>query len=255
MAQAVSLKVYSTTTSLLVRAIDIPTCSSNVRNSDRIVSYCLDPRSDSRVYVTTSCSNIYLFDFTAGRKIRSWNLGLSAVKHACVCLEQAIGSSESEVVYTASGDSKIKRHRMSENSVGGGQELYQCNASVAALRVADAGRAVCLIAGRNVVVLNSENWKEPRVYPMDFPLTCMDIYLPDTSPETTKKKKGAALRHGDIVVGNNEGAIYVLHDVIKSCKAQTDPRPMKMHWHRMAVSSAKWALDGAFSSPAITRYL
>lgn len=63
------------------------------------------------------------------------------------------------------------------------------------------------------------------------------------------------MRHGDIVVGNNEGAIYVLHDTIKPCKVKTDPKPTKMHWHRMAVSSVKWALDGAFSSLGITRYL
>ncbi|KAF8248717.1 tricorn protease domain 2-containing protein [Wilcoxina mikolae CBS 423.85] len=246
-AQALSLKIFSSKTSLLVRIITLPAFASIIHSSEYIVSFFLDHRWDDRVYVATSNSRLYLFDFARGERIHEWNLGLGLVQHVCVCPDQILESSESEVVYVVSAgrrfqDTSITRVSLSAGRLGTKVVLYRSKSLITAVRIADAGRVVCFISERNIVVINGEC--RPRAYEMAHLLTCMDIYLPSSSAGTGKQ--AAARRYGDIVVGDNTGAIYVLHGVIKPSKVETDFASTKYHWHRVAVCSVKWALDGSY---------
>lgn len=248
MAQALSLMIYSTKTSLRIRSITIQASVLITHCSEYIVSVVLDSRSEDRVYVATSNSWLYLFNLTNGDQINKWNLGLGSLQHVCLCSDQMLEPSESEVVYVVSADTKfehpsVTRISLSAGTVGARTELYRSRSHIVAVHVTDAGRVVCLITGRNILVLNGESRHvAPRVYQMAHPLTCMDTYLPSSSIETGNKS--AAQRSGDIVVGDITGAIYILHNVIKPSKIRTVYTPTKHHWHRMAVCSVKWALDG-----------
>lgn len=257
MAQSLTLKIYSTKTSLLVRSITI-TDAFVVSNAEYIVSYFLDPRSDDRVYIATSGSKVFLHNVATGELVQKWNIGVGHVRHVCVCAGQALSEDESEVLYVAAGHPNLMEESVWRVSLIVAKvsktEIYRSRIPIVDLRVADAGKAVCLISGRDIAIVNSNGakWLAPRVYKMAIELTCMDVYSGSSATPAKKGKKGGAKRGGDVVVGDTAGAIYVLHDVIKSSKVE-DHTPMKLHWHRLAVSSVKWALDG-MSSLTITRF-
>jgi NET1-associated nuclear protein 1 (U3 small nucleolar RNA-associated protein 17) len=242
-AQALSLKVYSVKTSLLVRAISLPATTP----TERIISYFLDPRTDDRAYVASN-SWLYLYNLTNGERVHRWRLDeREKVRQVCACADQELKPSESEVVYVvtkSNDDSLLWRVGLFEDKVEKVQ-IFRGRGNITAVHPADAGRAVCLIIGKDLVVLNFEEtkWQAPRVFKMAESLTCMDV-LKVGSGNTKKSKKGAAQRGGDVVVGDSSGAMYVLHGVVTS-RAEVTPR--KMHWHRMAVQSVKWALDGEHS--------
>jgi len=258
-AQALSLKIYSTKTSLLVRTIKVPTSDSALTTPEHVVSYFIDPKSDDRAYIATSNSQLYLYNRTTGERVGNpCKLALGPTRHVCACPDQKLESPESEVVYAVSQlldeSYSVWRIALSGHKVSGKVVIYSTRNNITRLRVADAGRAVCLISAREIVVVNGEGaeWHAPRVYKMANPLTCMDIQ--DTAMGKKSKKNGGQ-RRGDIVVGDNVGALYVLHDVIKYSKVEADHTPRKLHWHRMAVSSVKFALDGTsgpFNVPSLT---
>ena len=250
LAQALALKVYSTKTSLLVRVITVPAVTGIAEASaDHIVSYFLDPRTDDRVYITTT-TRLYLYSLTSGEKVSQWNMYLGGTQQqACICANQQLGPNEAEAVFVATKNSASSPFAVWRvGLVAGGKpaeklELYRSRFPITSLKVTDNGRAVCIISGTHVVVINlvETEWATPRVYKMSSPLTCMDIQ----SDVNKKGKKGAA-RRGDIAVGDSIGAIYVLPDVIKASAMESDHTPRKLHWHRMAVCSVKWLLDGMF---------
>ncbi|KAF8531806.1 quinon protein alcohol dehydrogenase-like superfamily [Trichophaea hybrida] len=248
-AHALSLKIFSSETSLLVRIIMLPAFASIIYSSEYIVSFFLD-RSDDRVYVATSNSRLYLFDFERGKRIHEWNLGLGLVQHVCLCPDQILESSESEVVYVVSAgahsqDTSITRVSLAASRLGTKVILYRSKRLITAVQIADAGRVVCFISEADIVVIHGEC--RPRAYKMPDLLTCMDIYLPSSSVGMGKKsKQEATQRYGDIVVGDCTGAIYLLHGVIKCSEVETDFASTKYHWHRVAVCSVKWALDGSY---------
>ena len=256
-----SLKIYSTKTSLLVRMITVPASNSALITPEHVVAYFVDPKSDDRVYIATSHSQLYLYDLTTGKLVGSpWKLALGLTLHVCVCPDQKPESPKSEVVYAVAqlSDSSLSvwRVTLSGPQVSGKVVIYSTRNRITRLCVADAGRAVCLIAAREVVVINGEGteWHAPRVYKMANPLTCMDTQVSDLSTGKKSKKNGGR-RRGDIIVGDNVGALYVLHDVIKYSKVETGHTPRRLHWHRTAVSSVKSALDGTFqSTPQLPRH-
>jgi NET1-associated nuclear protein 1 (U3 small nucleolar RNA-associated protein 17) len=242
-AQALSLKVYSVKTSLLVRAISLPATAP----TEHIISYFLDSRTDDRAYVASN-SWLYLYNLTNGERVHGWRLDENEkVRHVCACADQELKPSESEAVYVVTksgGDSLLWRVGLSEDKVVEKTQIFRVTGNITAVHSADAGRAVCLITAKDLVVINFDGtkWQAPRVFKMAELLTCMDV-LKVGSGNTKKSKKGTGQRGGDIVVGDSSGAMYVLHGVVTS-RAEVTPR--KMHWHRMAVQSVKWALDGEY---------
>lgn len=135
----------------------------------------------------------------------------------------------------------IWRLQLSANGVKK-ENVFKTEAGVPSVRAVDGGRAIVAITESRVMVVNKNpegEWLAPRSYPMAFPLTCMDVHV------ATKKRKGkqAEFRTGHVVVGDKNGAIYILHDIVLK-KPHEAPQSVKMHWHRRAVSAVKWALDG-----------
>jgi NET1-associated nuclear protein 1 (U3 small nucleolar RNA-associated protein 17) len=252
-AQPNSLKIYATKTSLLVRTIALPTTGSHqCLEFEEIVSYFLDPRADDRIYVATSFAHLFLFNTANGEQIDKWTIQ-DNTRHVCVCMDQDLEGSESEVVYVVTdgnkGTSDVWCYSLSSGVVLRSNKIYTAHRSISAISVVDRGWTVCLISGKSVVIINRDGsgWTAPRVYMMASQLTCMDAYLSRSSVETNKSKKGkkGSLRPtGDIVVGDSTGTIYILHDIIRSGNRTTEHTPQKLHWHRVSVSSVKWALGG-----------
>lgn len=134
---------------------------------------------------------------------------------------------------------------------------------ISAAQVLDGGKIVVVTAGRILVVGNraeqegQQKWGVFRKYQMTFPLACMDAFLPPIEPSESgkgkKPKKGKSASAdllGDVVIGDDTGAMYVFHSVLRQKEGTTsEPVPRALHWHRKRVRSVKWALDGTSHPP------
>lgn len=249
MAHSNVLKVFSTKSSLLVRSFTTPSINPDV--IERVVGYCLDPTSEDGIYVITQ-SQIFLWNWMTGELLHRWS-PMRLQRDIFVAPDMT----EAGVIFVLCGRSLtpegrgIWRLRLSTDSATSVEKelVFKTEGEISAVRAADAGQAVCAISEKNLLIANRTpegQWIAPRRYPMPQTLTTMDVFV----STVTRKGKKAPLKTGHVVVGDVAGALYILHDVVLK-KPQETPASMKLHWHRRAVSAAKWALDGG--SPVLTQ--
>ncbi|KAI5807716.1 hypothetical protein DFH27DRAFT_497873 [Peziza echinospora] len=72
-----SLKVYSSKTSLFVRSFDLPGINDDIAldSDSRIVSFSIDPLDGKRIFLATYSGWVYLWDWTLGQLVESWDTG------------------------------------------------------------------------------------------------------------------------------------------------------------------------------------
>ena len=257
LAHSRTLLVYSTKTSLLVRAMDLDDTLG-----DFIKTFILDPRDGNRVYVGTSMSRLLLWDWTCGRLLQSWRLqGLRSIESIASCADEEAQSEESYgSVYVggsgSNGSSGLWRFELLENNLmPRNPPIHEDRAgSVPCIQVFSAGKIVAAAMGQHLLIGNkrpggsseSATWGTFRKYPMSFRLTCMDGYLPDgPNPAAKRPNQENESRLGDIVVGDQHGSLHLFHNSLDWREGwNREPVISRLHWHRSAVKSAKFALDG-----------
>ncbi|TGZ83749.1 WD40 repeat-like protein [Ascodesmis nigricans] len=239
------LKIFSTATSLWVRTIIVGATHSG--HPSPIIDYCLDPRNDEQVFTATG-SRILLWNWTDGKLIGRWSPGAVSLERIAVAAGEP--KEQSITVYVAGMDmatkmQSIRRLKLEPSRKAESQELFNFPKGLTEMLVADNGNIICLTIKSQLWVAKSrDNRWSIRKFNTPEKLTCMDI-LP---AQARGKKKDAPVTGGHVVVGDSHGVIYVFHDVLagldNSKKEEIVPR--KLHWHRGAVASVKWTLEGEY---------
>lgn len=94
---------------------------------------------------------------------------------------------------------------------------------------------------------------EFRVFESTDLVSSLDLRVSDrkTLGEQKSKKSAKKIPVVDVVVGDVKGSIFVHNDLLANLiqsQAGNAPgmslMPRKLHWHRQAVYSVKWSLDG-----------
>jgi len=265
LAHSCSLKIYSAKTSLQVREFSLDSKPSEV-----IVCFKLDPLDLSKVYIGTSTSTICFVDWTTGKLVKSWQLrNIRTIQCLAVCVDDKREDGEAHgIIYVGGSGSKdsstiIQRVKLSL-SVGPIEDrvyVVPKPSPIECMQVLDQGNVVTAIAGNTLIIGNKNTeedssvkkpWGVFRHYPMSFHLACMDAYLPG-EPDIINHKGGGSHRVsgrganklGDVVVGDNLGALHLFHNVLRvEGVPKGSPVISKMHWHRSRVQAVKWALDG-----------
>lgn len=147
------------------------------------------------------------------------------------------------------------------------EEITKAPKGFSGMQVTSNGTVVVLMVKEQVWVIKSRNGKwDIKKYSLPETLKCMDILPVREATEVKGKKKATGPSGGHVIVGDKKGALYILHDVLlpaekrpkvekkegeqkgekqKAPVAQKAPMvPKKLHWHREAVASVKWALNG-----------
>lgn len=230
---------------------------------EKIVSYYIDPENNNNTYVATSLGRLFLWDWVDGKLVYEWNIGLVSLDFISVCANEKLESAEFVgTVYAAECMQKsgtLWKIRLPKNPEAAVEKISVFETPVdriCSAQVLDGGNIIVVTTGRTLAIGNKQegksNWGLFRKYPMTFYLTCMDAFLPEIGTNEGKGKKGKKTKAkgggddllGDVVVGDETGAIHVFHNVLRS--SNTEPVIRKLHWHRKKVQSAKWALDGTF---------
>lgn len=254
-----ALDVYAADTSLLVRSL--PLGASSVA-----LAYALSSTNPDLVYVADSAGIISLWNWTDGSKLGRWGIGVN-VQHLVV-VEQP--TTARDLVFTHEADSKhiVNVHALytgDEASKTEVKQILRTSRPITEMQVLLQGKLIVLSTPNSMIVGKRRKFKQTalqdfeytwREFEMSKRVTTFNAFV--QIPEGKNKALEDSRDHLDLAVGDEEGVIYLFEDVIsrfvaveKSQKATSDKKvgpesltPKRLHWHRTAVRSLKYSLDG-----------
>lgn len=227
------------------------------------------------LYVSTFSGSIYKWDWVEGKKLARWNVSSQIINLATAASTNS--GSDEDIVYTVDKKGKwmITAHKLLAGDKASKTELitlYRSQQSISGLKVVEGGQTLIATSG-NRLILGARNssvqesltsttyvWREVALAEW---ITSFDVRVPVKEDDSAGvnldklKSRGAVPRSSiDIVAGGAKGAIYIYTDILD--KLIQKERPNKngkvvdltasiQHWHREAVSTVKWSLDGTLS--------
>lgn len=256
-----ALEVYVAETSLL--AYKLP-----VSGSGEVTAYTLSTTDPNRVYVAESTGLITLWDWVSRQKIGRWDIG-ATVRNMTV-----ITHADEDLVYChESGKSHIINvHALRTGAQAATTELkpiLKTSLNILDIQVLLEGKFVVVACGDSLMVGKRQKQSKTAVQDFEYVwrelkfaqrLTTFNAYVRDPA-EVTGKATKSSQDHRDIIdiaIGDVSGVILLFEDILasfaavesvqKGGKTKADNaetlRPKKLHWHRDAVGSVKWSLDG-----------
>jgi NET1-associated nuclear protein 1 (U3 small nucleolar RNA-associated protein 17) len=262
LANPKALQIYFTETSLLANVLPVgPT--------GFVTAYALSSTKPTQVYVADSTGLITLWDWVDGTKIGRWDIG-AVVRNMAVVTQP--GSDEDLVYCHETGDKHIVNvHALRTKSQATKTELkrvLKMASSITSLQVLLQGKYVVVATADTITVGKRVKVSRTAVQEFEYVwrelkfskrVTTCNMYF--RKPESSDKGKKTAQDQRDILelaVGDEEGAILLFEDILasfaaiesfqKGSKNRSDSadslRPKRLHWHREAVGSVKWSLDG-----------
>lgn len=259
LAKPNTVEVYSTETSLLE-------FSTPIHGRPVVLSCALSSVHPSQVYFATSGGIITRWDWSDGVKHR-WDIG-AQIEHMAVVTGP--GSSDDLIYAHETGTSHVLNvHALrtsNQPAETGLQQILKSAQPITGVQVLLQGKIV-VVSTPNSILLGKRK-KLHKTELKDFEYTWREIEtakrittfsafvrLPDT--DINKSQQKDTKDHLDVAIGDEEGAIMLFEDVLASFAAversQKDKtksigpeslRPKRFHWHRDALRSVKWSLDG-----------
>lgn len=240
-----------------------------------ISGFALSKVNPSQLYVSTSSGLIVLWDWLEGRELGRWDLD-SHVHGLAVCASQ---ESSRDTVYTLEtrqvpdrGTHRVITAHTLQNGFEAAQTehvtVLETRTSLRSFQVLLEGKVI-IAASRDVLVIanmdkpgdkslreSAYTWRELKC---TEPITCFDAMAVIRDSKKTKKlqQKSHTLPSDqslNVVVGGARGMIFVYEDLLNSLvqsergnkptELTADLKPRILHWHRQAVGTARWSLDG-----------
>lgn len=256
-----ALEIYVAETSLL--AYKLP-----VSGSGEVTAYALSATDSNRVYVAESTGLITLWDWVSRQKIGRWDIG-ATVRNMTV-----ITHLDEDLVYCHEpGKSHIVNvHALRTGAQASTTELkpiLKTSATILDVQVLLQGKFVVVACGDSLMVGKRQKQSKTAVQDFEYVwrelkfaqrITAFNAYVRDPAEVTGKAAKSAQEQRDiiDIAIGDVSGVILLFEDILasfaaiesiqKGGKTKADNaeslRPKKLHWHRDAVGSVKWSLDG-----------
>jgi NET1-associated nuclear protein 1 (U3 small nucleolar RNA-associated protein 17) len=266
LANPKGLHIYATDTSLLAHFLA-------GSNTGVVTAYALSSTNPAQVYVADSNGLITLWDWVAGTKVGRWDIG-ATVRNMVVITQP--GTDEDLVYCHETGDKHIVNvHALRTKSQASKTELkrvLKTTSAITSLQVLLQGKYVIIATAESITVGKRLKVSKTAVQEFEYVwrelkfskrvTTCSTYYRQREVPENGKKSAQDQRDVLDLAVGDEVGVILLFEDILASFAAiessqkgnnsRTDSaeslRPKKLHWHRDAVGSVKWSLDGELST-------
>lgn len=262
LANPKALQIYSTETSLLASSLPLG-------HATFVTAYALSSTKPNQVYVADSNGLITLWDWVKGTKVGRWDIGAIARNIAVVTLP---GSDEDLVFCHETGDKHIVNvHALRTKSQASKTEvkrILKTSSAITHLQILLQGIYVVIATADTITI--GKRLKPSRTAVQEFEymwrevkfskhITTCSAYF--RQPEASEKNKKTAQDQRDVLdlaIGDDSGVILLFEDILasfaavenvqKGSKNKTDSaeslRPKRFHWHRNAVGSVRWSLDG-----------
>ncbi|KAH3946276.1 hypothetical protein HBH53_133350 [Parastagonospora nodorum] len=264
LANPKGVQIYAADTSLLSHFLA-------ASNTGVVTAYALSSTNPSHVYVADSNCLISLWDWVAGTKIARWDIG-ATVRNMVVITQP--GTDEDLVYCHETGDKHVVNvHALRTKSQASKTELkhvLKTDSAITSIQVLLQGKYVIISTADSITVGKRLKVSKTAVQEFEYVwrelkfskrvTTCDTYFRQREVPENGKKSAQDQRDVLDLAVGDEIGVILLFEDILASFAAlesvqkgnqsRTDSveslRPKKLHWHRNAVGSVKWSLDGNY---------
>lgn len=250
-----SVQVYSTADSLLVRRIELPV--TNSENGGYITAAVLSRSSTDHIWVASTDGRIWSIDWKTGFGVETpVDINAKILDMTLDGVEMKEGETDILFVLQALDETKAQLVAYNTNTLTTktGKVLHTLEGDTGLVRSTAGARFIAAATGATLHMgLLRKSFADTfasldyRFYSFDAPdlVACLDL---QSSTRITKKGR-EALQQVDLVVGGARGAIYLYSDVASKAGEGSGSKagviqPRKQHWHRKAVHSVKWSLDG-----------
>ena len=262
-ATRTAIHVYTAANSLLTRSIQLRVAEN--QPNTRIVSFCMSPTLAHIIWVACSDGNVYRVDWTSGEGASySWRTSSTGCNFMTVASMESAGRTR-DVVFTT--ESKGDGWRITANELTPpdtsietvARTIYTSKDRIRYLKTAAQGAVVVAAAGNKIIIGGLRTTEYGTVSKMKYEfqifestdtIASLDVRATARSTVTAVKKTLQRTPVVDLVVGDVRGAIFIHHDLLANLLQAQDRKPgvslapRKMHWHRQAVHTVKWSLDG-----------
>lgn len=260
-----AINVYATSTSLLVRRLQLS-------RAHPVSAFALSSINTNHLFISTNSGSIEKWDWLEGTRLEYWDI--SATIYSLAMSMPVHTEKGNGLVYTVDrkgeGQWKLTVHRLlggSEASKTDLGTLLKHGEPLKFVKILDNGRVVVITSGSRVIIGTcdrpspdslkdlSYTWRD-----VDCPewITSIDVQMRpyDTTMKKPKPSKKSFPGAVDIVVGTLRGKIIVYDDLLGNLirvesgttAQQVDSiSSRRLHWHRSAVLTLKWSLDGTYS--------
>lgn len=260
-AYGTSISVYSTSTSLLVRQLQI-------HKNDSISAFAFSSTTQSHLYLSTISGTIEKWDWIEGSRLSHWRISSSI--YSLVTAAQDLGDPSSDLVYTMDrkqhGPWLLSVHRLAAGEDGAKTDvktLFTNQQALSSVKVLDHGRVIVATSGSELSFGVSD---EPAPSPlrdvsyMWYVIECPE-YIVSMDVRFRPLEKIQKMPNGvrsmanvtDVVIGGLRGSIHIYEDLLRKIikrdrragkGSSIDLTSRRLHWHRNAVQSVKWSADG-----------
>lgn len=263
LANARSLQVYSTETSLLAKALPL--------NSQYLSTYSLSSINPNHIYTANSEGRITLWDWAEDKEIGHWEFESNIRRISVVRQPQ----SEHDLVYSHELGKRhiVNVHAICTTEKGVQMELkqiYKTKLPIVDIQVLLEGKIVVITTHNSIAIGKRTKLHKTALQDFEYTwrefqtskrITCSNAFVRAPEQEGGAAQAAQSQRdHIDLAFGDQDGMIYHFEDVLtslvkleKSQKGDPKPetvlemlRPKRLHWHREAVGSVKWSRDGTF---------
>lgn len=268
------VKIYSTKTSLLARSLSVnqpPESTSRPSTQpafSNVVGCVFHPREADKLYTLTSVGDIWLWNWLEGTVEGWWSTDSHSTNGPGRGGIFVTSENEQDLLWfcEAKGKLRLLKHCILNKPTPynvdvvperiATRTIHEVNGPIQAVQVIDS-RTFVLTSGNTIHIgnrfkkANTEGqWGEIRKLTAEHDLTCLDV-LPSTDAQDRKGKANSKTQRpntskslGDVVVGDKRGIIWVYHDVIERSQEIEKPTIRRLHWHRSAVASVRFGLNG-----------
>lgn len=249
-ATSTTVLIYSTQNSLLVHTL---------RHGEHteISSYFLSPSDPTRLYTTSRSGSIVAWNWPIEQQTAIWETGAP-----CLGAAVALSADGTDVLFTIDGLRKsaiTARELGSDANEISSKIILNHDARITSVQVTADAMYVVGMTQLGLVVGRSSNPARKAYKWLDFrtgePPACMALQAVQKLVESTEsrvpKQKDVII---NVAVGGVKGCIYTYENLAeslslsgKSSKSIADgvvPSVREMHWHREAVGTVAWSLDG-----------
>lgn len=259
-----AIAVYLTSTSLPVRRL-------RSSRSNQIYAFALSSSGENHVYISTASREIEKWDWVEGIRLGCWKL--SSAVYSLATWTQSVEGHSYEVVYTVEKKDPdqwlISAHRLEsgENAaMAGARTLLRHKSPISSVKILDDGRFIVASSESQLMVGNTNNPGPSALQDIcytwricDCPEWITSVDARVSHHEKTGKKSKGGMRKLDILdvaVGGLKGSIHLYENLLAELIRMEQPRSKTMpdsitsrrlHWHRNAVLSLKWSLDGEYA--------
>ncbi|POS82622.1 hypothetical protein EPUL_005723, partial [Erysiphe pulchra] len=270
-ATRATIQVIAVANSLLIRSINLKLDQSTVASS-QIVTICLSSSQKNILWVACSNGSVFRVDWITGDMADSfWTVSSSGCSHMTVASIESNGRRR-DVIFTT-GNRKDEGYRTTANELAdpsgpistASRTIYTSKEPIQILRVSTDGSVIVGASAKRILIgrirstdfdtVDKIKYQFRTLETKDF-ITSLDLRLSQRSDlQQSPKKKASKASLVDVVVGNSRGVIFIHNDIAGKLFSQSQNEiissnigwmPSKFHWHRHAVHSVKWSLDGNY---------